>query len=86
MNIRAGQASAADAFTDERLLEAQYRLVDTSIAVLSSDAKGRKETHVLRYSHVRLAQSVDVEDLWLALREDDLNCPTSLRQWALNHV
>ena len=86
LGCHTGQASAADAFTDDRLLEGQFNLVNGAIAVLASDTKHKMETHVLRYGHVRLAQSVDVEDLWLALREDDLHCTTSIRQWALNHV
>ena len=82
---RLGQAAKADAFHDDQLLEAQQALLDKTIVSLSADARQteRRDTHVLRYANVRLSADVDVDDLWLALRADDLGCPTSLRQWAL---
>ena len=83
---RLAQASAADAHDDAHLVDAMDALVEKSVAVLSHDARNRRDAHALRYSHVALSAAIDVDDLWLALRTDDLHCPTALRQWALNHA
>ena len=84
---RLSQASAADAYEEEGLVDAMAALVDKDVAVLAQERGApRRDTHALRFAHVRLAAAVDVDDLWLALRTDDLGCPTTLRQWALNHI
>ena len=61
-------------------------LCDRNVVVLGAEARHRREAHVLRFTPARLAAAVDVDDLWLALRTDDLDTPTTLRQWALNHL
>jgi Cdc6-like AAA superfamily ATPase len=83
---RLGQASSQEAFDEDRLLEAQTLLLDKSMVLLSAEARNRRDAHVLRFAPCRLAPALDVDDLWLALRGDDLGCTTTLRQWALNHV
>jgi len=85
-HARLGQASSQEAFDEDRLLEAQTLLLDKSMVLLSADARNRRDAHVLRFAPCRLAPALDVDDLWLALRGDDLGCTTTLRQWALNHV
>lgn len=83
---RLSQASASDAHDEGALLDAVASLADRNIVTLAAEARSRRDAHVLRFTPVRVAAAVDVEDLWLALRTDDLETPTSLRQWALNHL
>jgi len=78
--------AAAVAFADAALLRAQAALLSSGVVVLRAAAtqvSSALDPTTLRFAHVRLSGAFSLEDLWTALRKDELHCPTSLRQWAL---
>ncbi|KAJ8608732.1 hypothetical protein CTAYLR_007782 [Chrysophaeum taylorii] len=82
--------ASAVCFHDDVLLKAQAALISMTVLKLGkktarADARAL-EPATLRYAPVRLTGAVSLEDLFTALRQGALDCPTVLRQWVLQDV
>ena len=76
--------AAAMAYPPAVLLRAQSALLESAVLILVHTTKSvALEPSTLRFANVRLSGAIRLEDLWTALRQDLLRCPTVLRQWAL---
>uniref|UniRef100_A0A7S3JTK8 Origin recognition complex subunit 4 C-terminal domain-containing protein n=1 Tax=Aureoumbra lagunensis TaxID=44058 RepID=A0A7S3JTK8_9STRA len=73
-------------FPDPILLRAHANLLASTIIIFidtSRAASTALEPSTLHHAKIRLSGAICLEDIWTALHNDQINTPTSLRQWTL---
>mmetsp|Transcript_20525 Transcript_20525/g.70870 ORF Transcript_20525/g.70870 Transcript_20525/m.70870 type:complete len:172 (-) Transcript_20525:76-591(-) len=80
---RLKQADANAVPDDADLVMAHAALLASDYVLAPGSPKTAFDEVRLRYTAVRLAPSIGVDELWLALRKDEVHCSSALRRWAL---